>query len=207
MCGVVEASVESMTIVRQNPERYDQNLADVPAAFETRDGHVLYSRLIQPSDAEELLAFFERLSSSTRRRRFHASADHLTKERKQEAARELASVDNLSEGGAVLALDRDEDGREHIVGVARLAGPEGQSRTSLVESAVVVQDDYQGRGVGTELLFRMVLLAKLMGVEKMLAEFEPSNEAAIKLFRELNLPTEISASHGETSLVISVPSA
>lgn len=193
-----------MMLVRQDPDRYNQRLANVPPSFVTRDGHVLYSRLIRPTDGPALLAFFERLSSKTRRRRFHTDADHLSLERKQEIAEELAGVDNLTNGGAVLAIDRDEDGTEHIVGVARLARLGGDD-SKLVEAAVVVQDDFQGRGVGTELLFRMVLLAKQMQAERMLAEFEPTNQAAIRLFREINLPTEITASHGETAMYIAVP--
>jgi ribosomal protein S18 acetylase RimI-like enzyme len=194
-----------MTLVRQDPDRYNQTLDQVAPTFLTRDGHLLYARLIQASDWAELLAFFERLSSKTRRRRFHTDADRLTLERKQEIARELASVDNLTEGGAVLAIDRSPDGAEKIVGVARLARPAGSPDSDVVESAVVVQDDFQGRGVGTELMFRMVLLAKQMGAETLLAEFEPTNEAAIRLFREINLPTKISASRGETSMHITVP--
>ena len=201
----VEASQQLMTLVRQDPERYEQTLDEVSPTFETHDGHVLYSRLIQASDAPRLLELFERLSSETRRRRFHVDADHLSEERKQEVARQLASVDNLTSGGAVLAIDRAADGTEQIVGVARLARPAGKDDSPIAEAAVVVQDDFQGRGVGTELMFRMVLLAKQMRVQTLLAEFQPSNKAAIRLFRELNLPSEISASHGETVMYISVP--
>lgn len=200
----MEKSGKSMTLVRQDPDRYNQSLDAVSPEFTTRDGHTLSSRLIRPTDAAELLAFFERLSSATRRRRFHTDADHLSLERKQEIARELADVDNLTDGGAVLAIDRGVDGTEQIVGVARLARLGGDD-SKLMEAAVVVQDDYHGRGVGTELLFRMVLLAKQMQAEMMLAEFEPTNQAAIRLFREINLPTEITASHGETSMYITVP--
>lgn len=196
-----------MRLVRQDPGRYDQTLEQLPVTFQTRDGHTLYSRLVHPSDAARLLEFFERLSSDTRRRRFHTDVDHLDEERKQEIAHALASVDNRTTGGAVLAIDRDVDGDEHIVGVARLARPFGAEDSTVVEAAVVVRDDFQGRGVGTELVFRMVLLAKLMQADTLLAEFEPTNDDAIRIFRELNLPTEISASGGETTLYISLINA
>lgn len=196
-----------MKLVRQDPDRYDQTLDEAPSTFKTRDGHLLHTRLIRASDAPELLAFFERLSSRTRRRRFHTDADRLSPERKREIAEELARVDNRTSGGAVLAIDREDDGIEHIVGVARLARPYGMEDSAVVEAAIVVQDDFQGRGVGTELLFRLVLLAKQMQAEIMLAEFEPTNQAAIRLFREVNLPTEISASQGETSIRIKLPPA
>ena len=194
-----------MRLVRQDPDRYDQTLEELPPTFDTRDGHELYSRLIRPSDARELLAFFDRLSPETRRHRFRIDPGRLSTKVKRQIAEELASVDNLSIGGAVLALDIDENGAEHIVGVARLARQLGVADASLVEAAIVVEDAFQGRGVGTELLFRMVLLAKRMKAQTILAEFEPSNQAAINLFREINLPTEITASQGETSLYITVP--
>jgi L-amino acid N-acyltransferase YncA len=132
-------------------------------------------------------------------------ADHVPEERKREIAQALADVDNLTSGGAVLAIDMSENGREHIVGVGRLARPEGDDAAPVVEAAVVIRDDFQGRGVGTELVFRMVLLAKRMQARTILAVFQPSNGAAIRLFRKLNLPTEISASHGETTMTIAVP--
>jgi RimJ/RimL family protein N-acetyltransferase len=194
-----------MKLVRQDPDRYDQTLEELLPTFDTRDGYELCSRLIRPSDAPELLAFFERLSPEARRQRFHTDPGRLSTKVKRQISEELASVDNLSTGGAVLALDRDEAGAEHIVGVARLARQIGVDDTSLVEAAIVVEDAYQGRGVGTELLFRMVLLAKQMHVQTILAEFEPSNQAAINLFREINLPTEITASRGQTSIYITVP--
>ncbi len=193
-----------MSLIRQDPERYSLTLETVSASFSTRDGHTLYSRTIRPADADELLAFFERLSSKTRRRRFHTDADHLSEDVKHELALQLASVDNRTSGGAVLAIDRTDDGRDVIVGVARLARPEWSVDSGTAESAVVVQDNFQNRGVGTELVFRLVLLAKQMNVEKMLAEFESTNKAAIRLFREINLPTEISVHQGETTLDIHV---
>ena len=111
-----------------------------------------------------MLAFFERLSSKTRRRRFHTDADHLSQERKA-GDRPRVGRRGQSDRRRGGAGDRQGwDGTEHIVGVARLARPAGADDSKLVEAAVVVQDDFQGQGVGTELMFRMVLLAKQMGV-------------------------------------------
>jgi ribosomal protein S18 acetylase RimI-like enzyme len=201
----MEADWQLTALVGQDPERYDQTLDAVPRTFKTRDGRVLYVRLIRASDSPLLLEFFERLSSETRRRRFHVDADHVPEERKREIAQQLADVDNLTCGGAVLAIDVLEDGTEHIVGVGRLARPEGDDAVPVVEAALVIRDDFQGQGVGTELVFRMVLLAKQMQAQMISAVFQPNNDVAIRLFRRLNLPTKISASHGETTMTISVP--
>lgn len=189
----------------QVPEYYRQELRHLPPIFRTRDGKLLYSRLIRPEDAPLLIDLFENLSSDTRRRRFHADADHVTEERKQSVARELADVDNRTSGGAVLAIERVPEAGERIVGVARLARPEGQPDTPQAEAAIVVRDDYQGRGVGTELLRRMMLLAKQMQLESVLAIIEANNVRTLRVFRNLNLPSTATTSRAETHMVIQVP--
>ncbi len=121
-----------------------------------------------------------------------------------EEAERLANVDNRTQGGAVIALEQDADG-EHVVGVARLMRPAGQPDAPDVEAAITVRDDYQGRGMGTELLRRMVLLAKRMQAKTIVAEIEADNYAAVRLFRELNLTTVSTTSHGETTMRMEVP--
>ena len=69
----------------------------------------------------------------------------------------------------------------------------------------MVRDDFQGSGVGTELLRWMVLLAKRMEIKTILAIFQPYNEDAIRIFRGLNLPSVRTVDHGTTVLRIQVP--
>ena len=173
--------------------------------FTTRDGYRLHARLIRPEDASLLIELFEKLSPATRRRRFHADFDRINQEIKQETAWELANVDNRTQGGAVLAIDLDKEGAEHIVGVARLARPLDQPDAPEAEAAIVVRDDFQGRGVGTELLQRLVRLAKQMQLKTIVATIEADNSAAIKIFRELGLPAETHTSQAETEMRIAVP--
>jgi RimJ/RimL family protein N-acetyltransferase len=186
-------------------DRYALELADAPSWFETRDGRRLEVRLIQAGDAPRLLELFERLTPETRRRRFHYDPDHIPEERKQAIARHLADVDNRTLQGAVLAIDVDPAGREQIVGVARLARPADQPDAPVAEAAIVVRDDFQGCGVATELLWRMVLLAKQMKVDMILAQIEADNQIAIRAFRGLHLPTSITTAQGATDMYISVP--
>ncbi len=110
----------------------------------------------------------------------------------------------VSSIGAVAATIDDAKG-EHIVGVVRLARPVGEFDAPEAEAAVVVRDDFHGRGVGRELLRWMVLLARRMQVKTILAVFQSDNDSAIRLFRELDLPTKITAEHGETIMHIQVP--
>lgn len=186
-------------------DRYAPALAETPSWFMTRDGRRLEARLIQAADAPRLLELFERLSPETRRRRFHYDPEHIPDEEKQAIARHLSDVDNRTQQGAVLAIARDAAGREQIVGVARLARPVDQPDAPLAEAAIVVRDDFQGGGVATELLWRMVLLAKQMKVNTILAQIEADNHIALRAFRGLHLPTTVATAQGETDMYISVP--
>lgn len=186
-------------------QRYSGTLAEAPPQFSTRDGAILRTRTIRPDDAVRLLAMFEQLSSETRLRRFHFNPDKVNEEMKWGTACALADVDNLTQGGAVLALDVDEAGVEQIVGVARLARPQGEPSSPEAEAAVVIRDDFQGRGVGTELLRRMVLLAKQMRVRTIVAIIEADNGPALRVFRGLALPVVVRTRRAETEMRFTVP--
>jgi len=184
--------------------RYAGSLDEQEQTILTRDGVQLVCRLMTPDDAPLLVDLFRRMSPETRRRRFHYPIDIVEEDRLLEDARRLANVDNRTHGGAVVALERAADG-EQIVGVARLMRPAKQPKAPEVEAAITVRDDYHGRGLGTELLRRMVLLAKRMHAKTIVAEIEADNYAAIRLFRELNLTTVSTTSHGETTMRMEVP--
>ena len=144
-------------------------------------------RLMRPSDAPLLVEMFHLLTPETRRRRFHIGVENVSDEVIHQRSLELADVDNKSVSGAVVAVYKDDTG-EHIVGSVRLARDPAAPESPEAEAAIVVRDDFQGQGVGTELMRRLVLLAKQMKVKTIVAIFQPDNEDAIRIFREVNLP-------------------
>ena len=188
----------------QNSRQYEGDITTKPVLFTTPEGIRLKFRLIRPDDSELLLDLFHHLSPESRRRRFHADVERLDDETKHLAAIQLANVDNRTQGGAVLALV-EEDGVEQLVGVARFARPLGKPDHPEAEVAISVRDDYQRRSVGSELLRRLVLLAKQMKIRVMLADIEADNRPAIKLFYGLDLPTETDVCHGEVMMRIKMP--
>jgi RimJ/RimL family protein N-acetyltransferase len=190
---------------KQNKRGYKPDINRVRRTYTTRDGRVVKIRLLHPEDTDLLVDFFHRMSPETRRRRFHITSEGLSEDFIEENARALANVDNLTQGGAVIALYEEEDGQEHIIGSARLARRPGRPDSPEAEAAIVVRDDFHGQGLGTELLRRMVLLARQMNVKTIIAVFEAENEGAIRLFRELGLPTKIDVSQGETTLRMTAP--
>jgi RimJ/RimL family protein N-acetyltransferase len=188
----------------QNVERYKTTLRNVSPRFTTRSGIKLTMRLMRTSDAPLLVEFFHLLSPETRRRRFHIGVENVSEELVRQRSLELADVDNKAVSGAVVAVYKDAKG-EHIVGSVRLARDPATPDSPEAEAAIVVRDDFQGQGVGTEMMRRLVLLAKQMTVKTIVAVFQPDNEDAIRIFREMNLPYTTSINHGETILKLQVP--
>lgn len=190
--------------VKQKRARLIQDINQVRSWFKTRSGRHVRFRLISHNDKDLLVEFFHHLSVETKRRRFHYPVDQLDDVFIEGQSHRFVAVDNLTNGGAVLALIK-ENGADRIVGVARLMRPDGQPDAPEAEAAIVVRDDFHGDGLGTELLRRMVLLARQMKLSSFLAVVEADNYPAIKLFRELDLPTESTTSHAETEMHIAVP--
>ena len=174
-----------------------QRIQAVPSWFLTKDGYWLYARFIQPEDHPRLIHLYERLSSQARQRRFHANTDHLDADTVSAYAQTFATVDNMQTGGAIVAVDYRGDGQK-IVGVLRLGAPE----EGVAEVAVVVRDDFRGRGVGRALLQRLPTLARRMGVHTLIATVQADNLAALRLFRRLNLSMVSRTSRAETELRI-----
>lgn len=171
----------------------------IPAWFLSKDGYWLYARYIQPADQPRLLALFEQLSTQTRWQRFHANVDHLSAEMIAAYAHAFAAVDNLQSGGAVVAIDYRTVG-QGVVGVARLGAPED----GVAEVAIVVRDDFQGRGVGRALVQRLPTLAWRMGVHTLLASVATDNLPATRLFRNLDFPMTSHTSRAQTEVRISL---
>lgn len=80
---------------------------------------------------------------------------------------------------ALVALD---DAGE-LIGVARCIRLE--HRPTAAEAAVTVADDWQGQGIGTELLTRLIERAEQIGIETFVASCLAHNDDMLILFREL----------------------
>ncbi len=134
---------------------------------------VVATRPVRPDDLLRFLRLWPRLSPETRYRRFHAPVDRLP----MAAVRRLVSVDHeLRE--AVVAVVGDE-----VVGVARYDRSPDDPGTA--EFAVVVEDGWQGVGLGRQLLRDASELAARSGVRRLTATVQPDNAAVLGLVRRL----------------------
>ena len=129
-------------------------------------------RPIQPEDEPLLVGFHEMLTEETVYARYlghlglsaRTTHERLTRVAFNDYDREIALV----------AVDHDPAGKPVIAAVGRLskshAVPEG-------EFAILVADAWQGRGLGTELLRRLVQIARDEQLELIWAEMMSSNGA------------------------------
>ena len=160
------------------------------------DGLELLLRPLRPDDKRQLAAAFDRLSPETRYRRFFAPLEKLS----PQDLRYLTEVDHHDH--EAIAAVNPENGA--IVGVARYVRSEDPSEA---EVAVVVGDPWQGHGVATALLQRLVARAREEGIDHFVALVMGENVDALELFRHLapgGSRTRRSAS-GHTEVVMALP--
>jgi len=144
-----------------------------PEAVELRDGERIAIRPIRSGDRELIAEAFQRLSPESRYRRFFAPLERLS----EQDLSYLTQVDH-HDHEALVALG-PEGG---IVGVARYVR---SGEPSEAEVAVVVGDPWQGRGVATSLLDRLVERARDAGIDHFIALVLSENQDALELFRHV----------------------
>jgi acetyltransferase len=95
-----------------------------------------------------------------------------------------------------------EAGGNQIVAVGELVP--SASDPSVAAIALVVRDDYQGRGLGRNLLDQLVRQARASGVSHLRADLLAENRAVRQLLDGLGLPINATTSYGEISAIITL---
>jgi acetyltransferase len=114
------------------------------------DGTAVTLRAIRPQDAAIEQAFVRRLSPRSKQLRFLSGIRELT----PALLAKFTHTDYPAEAAFIATIDRD--GREEQIGVARFAPGSTIDRR---EFAVVVADEWQGRGIATALLRKLFRVA------------------------------------------------
>jgi GNAT superfamily N-acetyltransferase len=128
---------------------------------------------VVPADRRLIAEGFERLSPESRYRRFFSPVTRLS-ERQLDY---LTDVDH-HDHEALLAIA--EDTREGVA-VARYV----RTRPGVAEPAIVVSDDWQGRGLASQLLDILADRARQEGIDCFVAPILAENRGAIALFERL----------------------
>jgi RimJ/RimL family protein N-acetyltransferase len=94
----------------------------------------------------------------------------------------------------------EEDGNEVIVGMGQYFIDE---ETHTAEVAFVVRDDYQGQGIGAELIRYLTLLAMRSGLHGFAASVLMDNKPMLQLFEQMGFIIERRAEAGMYELKMS----
>jgi RimJ/RimL family protein N-acetyltransferase len=151
-----------------------------PAALirpvELADGAALRLRPIRPDDEPRLVELFHRLSPRTVYQRFFRAYDRLP----EDWYRSFANVDYQTR----LALVAEDQGtsRPSLRAVARY---EPSVKPDTSEVALVVEDGWQGRGLGSLMLDALLAAAVARGRRRFTADILADNRAMLRVLSRL----------------------
>jgi GNAT superfamily N-acetyltransferase len=174
--------------------RYDDSYAETVSLA---GGKRVSLRLMQPTDREALRTAFDRLSPESRYARFMAPKARLT-----EAELNYLSRPDGFDHFALVAIRKHLVSTPEGVGVARFVRLTDAPDTA--EPAVTVIDDYQGAGLGSILLQRLIEAAWERDVRWFRSELLAENKASRKMIESLS-PEVRFVAQGDGSLVATIP--
>lgn len=163
-----------------------------PQQFETviklSDGKEVLVRPLKPSeDKEKLFEMYSTLSKETNYYRF-LNYQPVTRW----IVEQWCDV-NYDDKMTILAIVK-ENGKERIIADSRYYL---DKTTGEAEIAIVVHDDYQGRGIGTKLMEYTIEVARKMGVKKLYAFLSPMNRKIIRVIKKLGFTVKYVSDLGE----------
>ena len=146
-------------------------------SFTLKDQHCVSLGLVGPEDRQRFLNGFERISTRTNINRFHTFKKRFT----EQELRYLLVIDN-HDHLAIGAVDCLQP--EIGIGVARYVRSHEQHDTA--EAAIVVIDEYQGKGLGTTLYTELMHLARHNGIRYLHNIVGKDNRGMLALLKKLN---------------------
>jgi GNAT superfamily N-acetyltransferase len=166
-------------------EQPDVDLGAPPAdVLQLDDGSAVAVRPIQPADAYALLRMFDRLSPESIYHRFFSPMPRP----RRAALLHLAGLDHELHEALVATTGRE------IVAVARYDGRPGETDA---EVAVIVDDEWQDRGLGTRLLHRLARVGARRGLVAFRATVLGENRRALPFLRRLSPEADVRFRDGE----------
>jgi GNAT superfamily N-acetyltransferase len=164
--------------------------------FHLADGTAVALRSIRPDDADRLRRLFYRLSPETVYWRFFTPI-HVPRE---EVLEHFARVDHRRREAIVAEIDGE------VVGVARYDQAEG---TEEADTAILVEDAWQGRGLAKVLLRRLGEVARGRGICTFTALILGENVRARHLYSTVfaNIDSELDGSEWNLRIPLEGPGA
>lgn len=134
-------------------------------------------RSVRADDRERIVKAFRALAPESIYRRFFGPK----KEVSDEELRRLTESDGVRD--VVLVATVASSNQELIVGLGHYARNEANA-----DIAFIVAEDYRGRGIASELLQRLIDIARRNGVSRFEADVLANNAPMLKVFKRSGLP-------------------
>jgi acetyltransferase len=166
--------------IRPYPIKYSQ-------PWESKQGDHLKIRPIRPEDEPLMVEFHKALSDESVYLRY-AHTIKLNQRISHERLTRICFIDYDRE--MILVADRqDPETCQHkIMGVARLSKLHG---TNEAEFALIISDRYQGHGLGTELIKRLIEVGKAEQLDAIVGYILPSNYKMKSICRKLGFEIQL----------------
>ncbi len=150
--------------IRPYPSQYIQ-------PWTLADGTPVNIRPIRPEDEPLIVEYHQGISARSVFMRYFHTMD-LSQRVAHERLTRICFIDYDREMALVVIRRFPETGERRIIGVGRLSQIAG---TPDAEFAMLIQDEYQRQGLGTELLRRLLAVARDEGVRRVKAYMLPDN--------------------------------
>ena len=178
--------------IRPYPARY-------VSRWKMKDGTEVLIRPIRPEDEPLMVAFHRTLSERSVYLRYFRVAN-LDYRIAHERLTRICFIDYDREI-ALVAEHKKEDGTPEIIAVGRLSKLHERREA---EFALLVSDLYQRRGLGTELLRRLIDIGKEEGLERIVANILPENQEMQSTVRRLGYQLKLEESDDLVSAIIAL---
>ncbi len=147
-----------------------------------RDGRSITIRAIRPDDRGLLVDTLNQLSPKSLYLRLFSGKRTFS----DEEWKWITTVDFVNVVALVAVLERE--GIDHIVGGGRYVRLEPAGTAQRAEVAFLIDDAYQGLGIGSRLFRHLVAIARQSKITQFEAEVLPSNAPMLRLFAGSSLP-------------------
>ena len=158
-----------------------------------KGGGTVWIRLAHPGDADAVAAMHERCSEQSRVHRYFTEVGEWRdiNLRRITGGHRGATLVVMSEEGAIIGLGN--------------VFPNAPEDSHAAEFAMIVEDAYQGRGVGTRLQRRMIALAQRLGFTEVVATVLAENSGMLHVLEEPGLQWTREHSQGVITLRAPLP--
>jgi acyl-CoA hydrolase/GNAT superfamily N-acetyltransferase len=165
----------------------------IACSHKFKDGLTVRFRAIKPSDEDEMRRLFYRFSDQSVYYRYFSPIKTMPHKKMQE----YVNVDYRFTMSIVAIID--ESGVEKIIGESRYVRSQVDS---FADTAFIVDEHYQNRGIATYLFNLLIKVAREEGIPGFRADVLENNKAMLKVYEKAPFPVQTVLSAGVYKITI-----